>query len=674
MTSLESVRKQVEELREQIRFHDYQYYVLDAPQITDAEYDRLMQELQSLEAQYPTLITSDSPTQRVSGGLSSDFATVVHPVPLLSLGNTFSPDDLRAFDRRLKKLLGTTVDLPYVAELKIDGLTIALTYEDGALTLAATRGNGQEGEDVTANVRAIKAVPLKLRPPYPKRLAVRGEAYMRIQDFQELNIARAEAGEPLFANPRNAAAGTIRQLDPRVTAGRPLLIYCYNILATEPTVDIATQWAALDQLQDWGFPVNPERRLCANIEEAIQFCSDWTGKRATLPYEIDGAVVKLNSLAAAQGLGATGKTPRANVAYKFPAEQQTTTVLDIIVQVGRTGALTPLAILEPVHIAGSTVSRATLHNEDYIKAKDIRIGDKVVIQKAGDVIPEILYSLPQERTGTETLFVMPQQCPACQAKAVREMGEAVTRCVGLACPAQLKEKVVYFASKDAMDIEGLGPALVEQLVETGLVHNVADLYYLTAANLLALERMGTKSVQNLLQAIETSKSRPLSRLLVALGIRYVGVRVGQVLAQHFQDISTLAEAELEELQTIPEIGPRIAESVRDFFQEPQNLAVIEALQKAGVNTVEKVVSKGTSLAGQTFVLTGTLTGWTRSQAKAAIEARGGKVTSSVSQKTSYVVAGADPGSKYTTAQELGIPILTEAQLASLLEQQGGDPE
>lgn len=666
MLSYDATKKRVEELRDEIRQHDYRYYVLDDPAISDAQYDGLMRELQDLEEKHPELVTADSPTQRVGGGLKSGFDSVTHPVPLLSLGNAFTPEELRAFDRRIKKLWGTEADLQYVAELKMDGLTIALTYQEGVLTLGATRGNGQEGEDVTPNIRTVKAIPLKLRPPYPDQLAVRGEAYMPSRDFEALNKAREERGEPLFANPRNAAAGSIRQQDPGVTAARPLYIYCYSILTAEPALEISTQWEALEQLKEWGFPVNPERRLCANIEEAIEFCTQWTQKRSTLDYEIDGIVIKINSLEVYQRLGYTGKTPRAQIAYKFPAEQKVTTVTDIIVQVGRTGALTPLAILEPVRIAGSVVSRASLHNEDYVQSKDIRIGDKVIVQKAGDVIPEIVRSLPEERSGEERPFVMPEYCPACQAKAFREPGEAVTRCVGMACPARLKESIIHFASKDAMDIEGLGPAMVEQLVEAGLIANAADLYSLSRDQLMGLERMGTRSAENLVTAIEASKERPLARLLVALGIRFVGTRVAQVLAEHFGSLEAVSKASQEELEAIPEIGPRIAESVVDFFSEPQNLAVIETIRKAGVNTTQEAKAVDGSLTGQIFVLTGTLERFTRSEAKEAIEARGGKVSGSVSKKTTYVVAGEDPGSKLTKAQELGVTILSETEFSNLL--------
>ncbi|MBO8126258.1 MAG: NAD-dependent DNA ligase LigA [Firmicutes bacterium] len=672
MTELEA-KKRIEELREEIRFHDYRYYVLDDPVISDAEYDSLMQELISLEEKFPQFVTEDSPTQRVGGAVSSDFATVNHPVPLLSLANAYSPEELRAFDRRLKKTLGHEGELEYVAELKIDGLTIALTYQNGILVQGATRGNGMQGEDVTANIKTIKAIPLKLRGQYPATLAVRGEAYMRSADFDRLNQAREARGEALFANPRNATAGSIRQLNPRITAARPLLIYCYSLLMADPPAQVKTQWEALNRLKEWGFPVNPESRLCSNIEEVIEYCRMWETKRADLEYEIDGIVVKINSLEAYNKLGFTGKNPRGHIAYKFPAEQKETTVKDIIVQVGRTGALTPLAILEPVRIAGSVVSRASLHNEDYVKNKDIRIGDKVIIRKAGDVIPEVVRSLPEKRTGDERPFTMPEVCPACSAKAVREPGEAVTRCVGLACPAQQKEKIIHFASKEAMDIEGLGPAIVEQLVAAGLVSDVSDLYKLTVQELQGLERLGPKSAQNLVNAIGASKKRPLARLLVALGIRYVGSRVGQILAENFPSIDALAQATQEELEAIPEIGPRIAESVVDFFNEEQNRRVVEALKKAGVNTRQGKTAAGEQpLAGLTFVLTGSLEGFTRSEAKEAIESRGGKVTGSVSSKTDYVVVGADPGSKYTKAQQLGIPILNEAEFKKLLEGQGGE--
>ncbi|NLY55781.1 MAG: NAD-dependent DNA ligase LigA [Firmicutes bacterium] len=675
MADLEAARRRVEALREEIRHHDYLYYVLDSPAITDQEYDRLMQELRSLEEQFPQLVTPDSPTQRVSGGLHEAFGTVTHPVPLLSLANAYSAAELRAFDARLKKMLGSQEPIEYVAELKIDGLTIALTYADGVLTQAATRGNGLQGEDVTANIKTIKSVPLKLRHRVAERLWIRGEAYMRTQDFAQLNEARELAGEPRFANPRNAAAGSIRQLDPAVTAGRPLFIYCYSILAAEPELQVETQWQALSLLKEWGLPVNPECKLCANIEEVIDYCTYWTEKRGTLDYEIDGIVVKINSLAAYRELGFTGHNPRGHIAFKFPAEQRQTKVKDIIVQVGRTGAITPLAILEPVRIAGSVVSRASLHNEDYVKTKDIRIGDTVIIQKAGDVIPEVVRVVTAERTGAEIPFVMPERCPACGAKAVREPGEAVTRCVGLACPAQQRERIIHFASKDALDIEGLGPAVVDQLITAGLITDVVDLYRLKPEDLVGLERFGPKSAENLLRAIAESKTRPLARLLVALGIRFVGTRVAQILADHFGNLDRLAQADQAELEAIPEIGPRIAESLVGFFREEQNRAVIEGLREAGVNFVQpQVHNKDTPLAGKTFVLTGTLQSFTRAEATEAITSRGGKVSGSVSKRTDYVVVGADPGSKLTKAQELGITILSEEEFKQLLSEQGGDAE
>ncbi len=675
MADFADARMRVAALRDEIRHHDYLYYVLDNPSISDQEYDRLMQELRSLEEQFPHLVTPDSPTQRVSGGLNQAFGTVTHPVPLLSLANAYSAEELRAFDARLKKMLGTQQAIEYVAELKIDGLTIALTYTDGVLTQAATRGDGLQGEDVTANIKTIKALPLKLRQSVGHRLAVRGEAYMRSADFEQLNLAREQAGESTFANPRNAAAGSIRQLDPAVTAARPLLIYCYSILSADPELEIETQWQALSLLKEWGLPVNPECKLCASIEEVIDYCTYWTENRSALDYEIDGIVVKINSLSAYRELGFTGHNPRGHIAFKFPAEQRQTKVKEIVVQVGRTGAITPLAILEPVRIAGSVVSRASLHNEDYVTAKDIRIGDTVIIQKAGDVIPEVVRVVTQERTGAEIPFVMPDKCPACHAKAVREPGEAVTRCVGLACPAQQKERIIHFASKGAMDIEGLGPAVVDQLTAAGLVADVVDLYRLKAEDLVGLERFGTKSAENLVRAVADSKTRPLARLLVALGIRFVGTRVAQILAEHFGDLDSLAKADQLELEAIPEIGPRIAESLIGFFREEQNLAVIEGLRAAGVNFVQPLArNKDTPLAGKTFVLTGSLEGYTRSEATQAIVGRGGKVSGSVSKRTDYVVVGADPGSKLAKAEQLGITILSEEEFSKLLSEQGGDAE
>nr|WP_277995853.1 NAD-dependent DNA ligase LigA [Thermanaeromonas toyohensis] len=661
----EEAEKRLKELRKIIAEHDYRYFVLDAPIITDQEYDALMRELLELERRFPELVTPDSPSQRVGGAPRPEFATVRHRQPLLSLSNAFSADDVREFDRRVRELAGRPVD--YIVEPKIDGLSVALTYVDGVFTTGATRGDGEVGEDVTANLRTIKVLPLYLRQPV-SRLEVRGEAYMPKVAFARLNEAREEAGEPIFANPRNAAAGSLRQLDPRVTASRTLGLFVYQVLYIEGPGP-STQAEALEYLEAQGFPVNPYRRHCHNIEEVLEVISEWTPeKRAALPYEIDGLVIKVNDLALQRALGATAKSPRWAIAYKFPAEEAITRIRDIIVRVGRTGVLTPTAILDPVRLAGSTVSRATLHNEDIIREKDVRLGDTVVIHKAGDVIPEVIRVLPERRTGEEKEFRMPERCPACGARVVREPGEAAHRCTGgLACPAQVKERIIHFASRSAMDIQGLGPAIISQLLEAGLIRDAADLYYLKVEDLLPLERFAEQSANNLVSAIQKSKNNGLEKLLFALGIRHVGERAARTLARHFGTLDRLKEASFEELTSLPDIGPKIAASIRDFFAEPLNLEVIEKLRRAGVKMEAAEEREETGpLAGKTFVLTGTLPHLTRQEATELILRAGGKVSSSVSRRTDYVVVGENPGSKYDKARELGIPLLDEEGLLKLV--------
>lgn len=652
-------------LKDEIERHNYLYYVLDQPEISDAEYDRLMQELIRLEQEYTQLQTPDSPTQRVGGAPLAIFNSVRHRVPLLSLANAFDEAELKAFDSRVKKALGTDSEVEYTAELKIDGLTIALTYENGLLVQAATRGDGVEGEDVTANVKTIKSVPLKL--PSPVNIGIRGEVYIKKADFERLNRQREKDGEALFANPRNAAAGSLRQLDPKITASRPLDIYCYDILYIEGQI-ITTQWEGFELLKRFHLKSNPEAKLCRGIKEAIEFCKYWTENRHSLAYEIDGIVIKVNSLQAQTDLGFTAKAPRAKVAYKFPAEQVETKVKGIEVNVGRTGAITPVAILEPVKVAGSTVSRATLHNEDNVRSKDIRIGDWVVIQKAGDVIPEVVRSLPEKRNGSEQIFEMPKVCPECNSAIFREPGEAVARCIGATCPAQLREGIIHFVSRDAMNIEGLGEAIVIQLIETGLIHDVADLYRLRFEDLAGLERFGTKSATNLLKAIEQSKTNNLGRLLFALGIRHVGAGAARELAERFGSIQKLMDATFEDLTAIPAIGPKIAASIVRYFNEPHNRELIKKLIDSGVNVFEKVSSDiPQTLAGKTFVVTGTLTSYSRSEVEEVIRNHGGKAVSSVSKNTNYVLAGSEPGSKLQKAQELGVKIITEDQFKELLE-------
>jgi len=647
---LETARKRVEELRREIEYHNYLYYVLDAPVISDAEFDALVRELEALERQFPELVTPESPTQRVGGQPREGFATVDHLSPMLSLGNAFSEDEVRDFDRRVRNALpGETVN--YVVEMKIDGLAVSLVYENGLFRRGATRGDGEVGEDVTPNLKTIRSIPLRLLQPAPPVLEVRGEVFMPKEAFARLNEARDAAGEPPFANPRNAAAGSVRQLDPRVTAGRQLDIFVYGIGFAEGA-PVQTHSEALTWLKALGFKVSEHWRICRGIEEVLDLCRFWQEKRFELPYAIDGLVVKVDAFGQQERLGATMKSPRWAVAYKFPPEEAVTVIEDIVVRVGRTGVLTPTAIFAPVRLAGTTVTRATLHNEDIIRERDIRIGDHVVVYKAGEVIPEVLRSLPEKRTGKEVPFRMPPDCPACGARVIRLPGEVAVRCPNIACPARLRESLLHYGSRNAMDIDGLGPAIVDQLLERGLVRDVADLYHLRVEDLVPLPRMGPKSARNLVEAIARSKERGLERLIFALGIRHVGERAAKLLAARFGSIDRLAGATEEELTAIPDIGPKIAASVVDFFVTPENRRVIERLAAAGVSMQAAAVAGPQPLAGKTFVLTGALERFTRDEAQEIIESLGGRVTSGVSRRTDYVVVGANPGSKYEKAMEL----------------------
>lgn len=657
----------IEKLRELINYHNYRYYVLDDPEVSDAEYDSLMKELEALEREYPDLITPDSPTQRVGGAVLSGFQAVTHAIPLLSLANAYSQEELDSFDRRVRELLSSPPR--YTAELKIDGLAISLLYRDGVFIRGATRGDGQTGEDITNNLRTIRSIPLKLREPLAGDLEVRGECYMDKRAFEQLNKAQEEKGDKLFANPRNAAAGSLRQLDPKVTSERQLNVFLYG-LGYSDALPPDSHYETLQWLSSLGFRTNPETQVFDSIDGVKEFIQYWHEKRESLPYDIDGIVVKVDSRVQQELLGTTAKSPRWAVAYKFPAMQKTTKVEDIIVQVGRTGAVTPLAILEPVFIAGSTVSRASLHNEDYVKEKDIRIGDTVVIQKAGDIIPEVVRSVPELRDGSERVFQMPQSCPACGTRLVREAGEAVWRCDNSQCPAKLVEGLVYFASRDALDIEGMGPAVVQQLVDAGLVKNPADIFKLTKEQLLGLDRFGERSAAKLVASIEEAKGRGLARLLTALGILHVGTQTAASLAAYFGSMEKLVTATEDQLAQVPDIGPVVASSISAFFQNPKNIQLIEELKKLGVKMDKPKQSRGEAFSGKTFVVTGTLSQFSRKEAKDAIESLGGKTTESVSKNTDYLVVGEKPGSKLDKARELGISILDEQQFIDMLTEGG----
>jgi len=664
-----SAAQQVQTLRERLLEADYRYYVLDAPVVDDAVYDLWMRELAELEAEHPDLVTPDSPTRRVAGQPGDRFAHVRHPVPLLSLDNTFGADEFRQFHARVCRWLGGT-EPEYVGELKIDGLSVALTYEAGVFVRGATRGDGEVGEDVTANLRTLGALPLRLRGGPPELLVVRGEVYFPRSAFAALNAAQLAAGEPPFANTRNAGAGSLRAKDPRVTAGRGLRLFCYQVLVG-PVLD---QWAALGQLSAWGLPVNPHRARCATAEEAVAWCEGWRERRLDLDYATDGLVLKVNAAEAQRTLGATSHAPRWAVAYKFPAEVGRTRVREIWVSVGRSGVLTPVAELEPLVLAGTTVSRASLHNADYVAAKDVRPGDLVLVRKAGEVIPEVVSVDHSGRQGEPPAFAMPETCPACGGPVLRAAGEAAHRCANPACPAQVLGLLIHFAARGAMDIEGLGEQTAATLLAQDLIHDPADLYALDAERLAGLPRLGSRSAENLVAAIGQSRERPLWRLLVGLGIRFVGERVAQVLARRFGSLEALAAAGPDELQAVPEIGPRIAASVSAYLTDPENGALLQRLREAGLRLadpdwtpeVAQAPAAG-PLAGKTFVLTGTLPTFTRQEAAAAIEAAGGRVQASISARTDYLVAGEKAGRKLEQAQGLGVAVLDEAGLRALLE-------
>ncbi|MGG4365923.1 NAD-dependent DNA ligase LigA [Bacillus subtilis] len=664
----ETAKQRAEELRRAINKYSYEYYTLDEPSVPDAEYDRLMQELIAIEEEHPDLRTPDSPTQRVGGAVLEAFQKVTHGTPMLSLGNAFNADDLRDFDRRVRQAVGD--DVAYNVELKIDGLAVSLRYEDGYFVRGATRGDGTTGEDITENLKTIRNIPLKMNRELS--IEVRGEAYMPKRSFEALNEERIKNEEEPFANPRNAAAGSLRQLDPKIAAKRNLDIFVYSIAELDE-MGVETQSQGLDFLDELGFKTNQERKKCGSIEEVITLIDELQAKRADLPYEIDGIVIKVDSLDQQEELGFTAKSPRWAIAYKFPAEEVVTKLLDIELNVGRTGVITPTAILEPVKVAGTTVSRASLHNEDLIKEKDIRILDKVVVKKAGDIIPEVVNVLVEQRTGEEKKFSMPTECPECGSELVRIEGEVALRCINPECPAQIREGLIHFVSRNAMNIDGLGERVITQLFEENLVRNVADLYKLTKERVIQLERMGEKSTENLISSIQKSKENSLERLLFGLGIRFIGSKAAKTLAMHFESLENLKKASKEELLAVDEIGEKMADAVITYFHKEEMLELLNELQELGVNTLYKGPKKvkaedsDSYFAGKTIVLTGKLEELSRNEAKAQIEALGGKLTGSVSKNTDLVIAGEAAGSKLTKAQELNIEVWNEEQLMGELK-------
>jgi DNA ligase (NAD+) len=671
-TGKKDAEKQIDALREKIRRHEYLYYVLDQPEISDFDFDRLMEQLKRLEGEHPELITPDSPTQRVGGKPREGFVKVRHGSPMLSLDNTYSEEELRDWERRVHELSGRK-DVEYLCELKLDGMSMALRYEDGQLTRGVTRGDGSEGEDVTLNVRTVRSVPLSVskdklkKSGLPAEFEVRGEMLMPLAGFRKMNEERERQGLSKFANPRNATAGTVRQLEPSITAQRRLDFFAYVLLVTGRTY-FDRHSKSLDALDTAGFKVNPHRKLAKNMGQVWAFIEEWGEKRESLPYEIDGIVVKVDSTALQEDLGFTGKAPRWAIAYKYAARGGVTQIEDILVQVGRTGKLTPVAALKPVPIGGTTVSRATLHNLDEIARLGVKIGDWVEVERGGDVIPKVVKVVEDgsHPRGTRE-FHMPEECPVCVTKVVRTEGEVDYRCVNANCPAKLEGTILHFASRGVMNIDGMGDVLVQQLIQAGLVKNVADIYSLTKDDLLKLERKADKSAQNVLDEIERSKKLPLERVIFGLGIRFVGSRTAEFLADHFGSLDAIMNASEEELQEVNEVGPRIAKSMVEFFQEPRNRELVERLRRAGLTFKGQKKERGTQLAGKTFVLTGTLAHYSRDEAKKKIEAAGGKVAGSVSKKTDYVVAGAEAGSKLDKARELGVGVIGESELESMLK-------
>lgn len=675
MTEQEEIRRRMESLRQEIRFHDYRYYALDAPVISDSDYDALLRELTDLEKAYPGLVTPDSPTQRVGFPPLDRFEPFVHEVPMLSLENAMNEEEVFDFHRRVQRLLAGENEIVYVAEPKMDGLAVEVLYENGLLMGAGTRGDGMVGEDVTPNVKMIRSVPWTLRAPpegpaVPSRLAVRGEVFMDRKDFEALNENRRNAGEPLFANPRNAAAGSLRQLDSAITASRPLKTYFYGVGSMEGW-EFTSQWEMLEQLRHWGLPVNPRSRRCPTIKEALEYFRSLAMERDRLPYDTDGVVIKVDRIDWQRQLGEKSRSPRWAIACKFPPHEAQTRVKDIIVQVGRTGVLTPVAVLDPVSVGGVTVQRATLHNEDEIRRKDIRLGDWVKVRRAGDVIPEVIEIVREKRTGAETVFSMPDRCPACEGGVIRLPGESVHRCLNVSCPAQIKAAIRHFASRGAMNIDGLGKETVSLLVERGLLKSAADLYRLRKENLLGLPGFAEKSAENLVASISGSMQPNLPEFLFALGIYHVGSHVAELLAAHFGSLDAVRRATAEELQQISGIGEKVAFSVTSYFSHPANRRLVEELLRAGIRVRESRPTRqwgvDATWAGKTVVFTGTLSSMTRQEAAAHVSAMGAKVTDNVSRKTDMVIAGKDPGSKLEKANRLGVVVLNEEEFLDRLK-------
>lgn len=662
----DKVKNELEKLRKEINFHNYRYYVLNDPIISDYEYDMLLKRLIALEDKYPELVTPDSPTQRIGGEPLKEFPTVIHDPPMLSLDNTYSYEELREFDKRVRKQVTSP---KYLVEQKVDGVAVALKYEKGKLVLGATRGDGTKGDNITPNLKTIRTIPLQILSDNPnlQNIEVRGEVYLTKKQFELLNKEREKEGEPLFANPRNAAAGSLKLLDPKLVAARNLDVFVHTV-PKPPSKKFYSDFQVLDLLKEAGFKVIPHSNLFTSISEVIDYCEDWEKRRENLPYEVDGMVIKIDNFQQREELGETIKSPRWAVAYKYPPKQATTKIKRIYLQVGRTGIVTPVAEMEPVFLSGSTITHSTLHNFDEIKRKDIREGDTVIIQKAGEVIPQVVKAVTDKRTGKEKVFKMPDKCPVCQGKLFREPDEVAYRCVNASCPAQIKRRIEHFASRTAMDIEGLGTVMVNTLVDKGLIKDFADIYHLTKKDLILLERMGEKSAQNLISAIEKSKQQPYARLLYALGIRHVGVHAARILAQAFPTIEDLQKATFEQIAAVRGIGPTVAESIRNFFADKANIQLLARLKKVGLKfSAEK--PKGAQLfAGKTFVLTGGLEHYTRDQVTELIVSLGGNVSSSVSKNTDYVLVGKDPGSKYDKAVALGIKIIGEKEFEKMIKE------